>query len=571
MANGIDFVIGGRDQASPVMSSVSKGLSKLEKSTDSLKRHTTGLSGAQEQEQKFLEKLDSQMAKSAAQVKKSTEAVTKFGKATTKTAGKTNELAIVTGALAAAYVAVKAGVALLGGLDKVNAAYDQQVAGVEGLEVALKLQGVAVDVESKRLQAFASDMQKLTGVGDEVTLGLMRQAAMLGVDADQLDDAAKAAIGLSEATGKGLEESLMLVQKGLEGDLNAFGEVIPAIRTMKTEEEKLAAVLALSQRGLEAKAEASNTVAGMSERASGAVGDLMESVGALLAPVRMLISSGIKTLAESLQTLLVPAVAYAEEVLANIGPLMDYVKEKVIAAVNGIVAAFTFFEVILTNLDSVWAIVVAQAELYMLQISGVVMHALTEVIPAYAAWFGENFVNLIRDGLNLAYTITVNRIAKIVDALAALWDFIASGGSSDVIGQLGEIAGRSYLEGFESSLTSLPDVAGRAISEREKELAGTVTRIATDLGDQFSKKFAERMIGVSDGLSDDFDSSIDLNSAGSLSTGAGKSGSGNLSAKESRLLSRGPGMREDLLDQIRTVLLDIRGNTKGTTRMVPQI
>jgi hypothetical protein len=325
--------------------------------------------------------------------------------------------------------------------------------------------------------------------------------------------------------------------------------------------------------GLTAKAEAGDRVAGMGQRASGAVGDLMESVGALLAPVRMLISSGIKTLAESLQTLLVPAVAYAEEVLANIGPLMDYVKGKVIAAVNGIVAAFTFFEVILTNLDSVWAIVVAQAELYMLQISGVVMHALTEVIPAYAAWFGENFVNLIRDGLNLAYTITVNRIAKIVDALAALWDFIASGGSSDVIGQLGEIAGRSYLEGFESSLTSLPDVAGRAISEREKELAGTVTRIATDLGDQFSKKFAERMIGVSDGLSDDFDSSIDLKSAGMLGAGGGgKSGDANLSAKESRLLSRGPGMRpEDLLDQIRTVLEDIRSNTKGTTRMVPQI
>jgi phage-related minor tail protein len=250
MSNGIDFVIGGKDQAKPAMSSVEKSLTRLEQKTDSLKKSTLSLSK-------------------------------------------------VTGALAAAYVAVKAGVALLGGLDKVNAAYDQQVAGVEGLEVALKLQGVAVDVESKRLQAFASDMQKLTGVGDEVTLGLMRQAAMLGVDADQLDDAAKAAIGLSEATGKGLEESLMLVQKGLEGDLNAFGEVIPAIRTMKTEEEKLAAVLALSQRGLEAKAEASNTVAGMSERASGAVGDLMESVGALLAPVRMLISSGIKVLAES--------------------------------------------------------------------------------------------------------------------------------------------------------------------------------------------------------------------------------------------------------------------------------
>jgi hypothetical protein len=49
-----------------------------------------------------------------------------------------------------------------------------QTEAVKGLEVALRLQGAAVDVESKRLQAFASDMQKLTGVGDESTIALMR-------------------------------------------------------------------------------------------------------------------------------------------------------------------------------------------------------------------------------------------------------------------------------------------------------------------------------------------------------------------------------------------------------------
>jgi hypothetical protein len=524
MSNGIDFVIGGKDQAKPAMSSVEKSLTRLEQKTDSLKKSTLSLSK-------------------------------------------------VTGALAAAYVAVKASMAAIKGVGQLNAAYDTQTEAVKGLEVALRLQGAAVDVESKRLQAFASDMQKLTGIGDESTIAMMQRAAMMGVATDQLDDMAKAGIGLGEVMGTSAESGMESMRRATEGNFQQFERTFPAMRQMATDAEKLAFLSEMAAKGLTAKAEAGDRVAGMGQRASGAVGDLMESVGALLAPVRMLISSGIKTLAESLQTLLVPAVAYAEEVLANIGPLMDYVKGKVIAAVNGIVAAFTFFEVILTNLDSVWAIVVAQAELYMLQISGVVMHALTEVIPAYAAWFGENFVNLIRDGLNLAYTITVNRIAKIVDALAALWDFIASGGSSDVLGQLGEIAGRSYLEGFESSLTSLPDVAGRAISEREKELAGTVNRIATDLGDQFSKKFAERMIGVSDGLSDDFDSSIDLKSAGMLGAGGGgKSGDANLSAKESRLLSRGPGMRpEDLLDQIRTVLEDIRSNTKGTTRMVPQI
>jgi hypothetical protein len=46
MANGIDFVIGGRDQAKPAMSSVERGLSRLEKKTNSVKNATLGLMAA---------------------------------------------------------------------------------------------------------------------------------------------------------------------------------------------------------------------------------------------------------------------------------------------------------------------------------------------------------------------------------------------------------------------------------------------------------------------------------------------------------------------------------------------
>jgi len=169
--NGIDFVIGGKDQAKPAMSSVEKSLERLEKKTDSL-------------------------------------------------GSATNRLAKVTGALVGAYAAFKGVMAMIGGVDRLNAAYDQQAESVKGLEVALKLQGASVDVESARLQKFAGDMQKLTGVGDEVTIGLMKQASMLGVTADQLDDTAKAAIGLSEATGKSLDESLKLVQSSLAGQFD---------------------------------------------------------------------------------------------------------------------------------------------------------------------------------------------------------------------------------------------------------------------------------------------------------------------------------------------------------------
>jgi hypothetical protein len=545
VSNGIDFVIGGKDKASPAMDSAAKSMRKLETGAERLGNATKSL-----------------MATFAP--------------------------------LLAVYGAVKSVMAATDFIKNSSEAYDIQTAAVNRLEVALKLQGAAVEGESARLQTFAGDMQKLTGVGDELTLGLMNQAAMMGVNSEQLDDAAKAAIGLSEATGKSLDESLKMVTNSLQGEFGAFGEVIPAIKTMQTEEEKLAAVLALSAKGLEAKTEASNTVAGMSERASGAVGDLMESVGALIAPVRILISQGIKTLAESMQTLLVPAVEYANSVLANIGPLMDWVKEKVVAGVNLMVGAFTFFEVVISNLDKIWVAMVAQAELYLLQMSGAVMHALTVTIPAYASWFAENFVNLIRDGLMLAFTVVTNHVTKIIDAFKALWDFIASGGQTDVLGQLGDIAGRSYLEGFESSLTDLPEIAGRKISEREKELAATIGQIGADLGEEFSTKFAERMVGMGDGLSDEFSKEIDLKVNKKIDDQLGtKSGGalGPLSASESRLLTRGPADKQadlltKLLNEIKktvnpiinseaaameaaSALQQIAENTDNTTQLVP--
>jgi len=495
--NGIDFVIGGKDQAKPAMSAVEQSLQRLEQKTDSL-------------------------------------------------ASSTKMLTSITGGLAVAYGAIKSAMAMLGGIDAVNAAYDESAESVKGLETALRLQGASVETESARLQEFASSMQSMIGAEDDATLAMMKQASMMGVATEDLDDMAKAAIGLGEAMGTSAESGMEMMRRAQEGNFMAFQKQFPAMKQMQTDSERLAFVTELAAKGLEAKADASNRVAGMGERANNAIGDLMESVGALLAPVRILISAGITTLAESLSELLVPAVAYAEEVLANIGPIMDWVKEKVIQGVNLMIGAFTFFEVILTNLDQVWAMVVAQAELYMLQIIGVVSHALTEVIPAYAGWFAENFVNLLRDGVNLAYVVVVNTIGKIVDAFASLWEFIASWGESDIMAQLGEIGGRSFLEGFESTLTDLPEIMGRTISEREKELAGTVGQIGANLGDEFSRKMQERMIEVGAGAGDELNTAIDLtmNKAGSESAGksaGGKGGGGSaLNALESRLMTRGP-------------------------------
>jgi hypothetical protein len=277
------------------------------------------------------------------------------------------------------------------------------------------------------------------------------------------------------------------------------------------------------------------------------MGTLMETFGAIIAPIRVLISAGLQQLAETLTGMMAPAAEYATSVLENIGPIMDYVKEKVVQGINVVIGAFTFLEVILTNLGTVWDLVLAYAEKTMLGIVGAVMHALTEVIPAYAMWFGENFVNLIRDGLMLAFTVVTNHIAKIVDAFQALWDFIASGGQTDVLGELGNIAGRSYLEGFQSSLTALPEIAARQLSQREQDLADKVGKIGAKLGNEFSDKMEERMVGVGSTISDEMSaatSNINLKGKGAVMTQG-------IPATEGRLLTRGPGTRiPELMQQI---------------------
>jgi hypothetical protein len=546
MSNGIDFVIGGKDQAGPAMTQVEKSLARLEQKTNSLSSATTRLTQ-------------------------------------------------LTGVLVAAYGAIKAATAALGGLDSINAAYDTQADAVRGLNKALELQGESVAEQSAKLQSFAGEMQKLTGVGDEATIAFMRQASMLGVSTDQLETVTKASIGLAEVLGKDLGASLKDLREAQEGNFSAFEKQFPQIKSMASAEEKLAFVSRMAAKGLEAKADASMTVSGMAGRAAGAIGDLMETIGALIAPVRILISQGLKTLAESLQQVLAPAAEYAKDVLENIGPIMDYVKEKVVAGVNAIVAAFTFAEVIVTNLGSVWELLKSGVELRLEQIKNIVMNVFTVVIPSYVEWFGTNFTNILSDAMNLAYTIISNHITKYVDAFKAFWEFLASGGTSDILGQMGEIAGRSYLEGFQSSLTELPQIAERKLSEKEKLLQSKIDGIAGDLGDQFAKKFSERMIRLDDEVGADFNKEINLKLKKEVDDQIGKKlgASPQVSAMESRLLTRGPSdKQQDLIERIvkivegiavstkesayaaseaTTYLSSIEENTASSTQLVPVI
>jgi len=246
VSNGIDFVIGGKNQAQPAMTAVEKSLQRLEQKTDSV------------------------------------------GKSTQR-------LAAVTGALTTVYVAVKAALAALGGLNRINAAYDAQTGSVKRLNSALAVRGQ--QAASAAMQQTAKDLEKLTGVSDQATLALMQTAQTMGFATDKADDAAKAALGLAEATGKTAEQSLGDMKAALEGNFEAFHGINPQIMFMRSNQEKLAAVMAIANQGLQQQSQDMGTVAGSGRRADTAMGSLMESFGKIIAPIRVLINAGISQLA----------------------------------------------------------------------------------------------------------------------------------------------------------------------------------------------------------------------------------------------------------------------------------
>lgn len=509
--NGIDFIIGGKDKAKAAFNSTEKGLGRIEAGTQSLAKATTSL-----------------MASMAP--------------------------------LLAVLAAVKTVMAAVGGVKAANEAFDDQTASVKRLTSALAIRGQAA--ASGQMQAMAKDLEMLTGVSDQATMALMNQAQELGFATDKMDDAAKASLGLSEAMGKTAEQSLGDMKAALEGNFEAFHGLNPQIMYMRTNQEKLAAVMAIANQGLDSMAASTTSVSGSGRRADTAIGSLMETIGAILAPVRVLINAGLQQLADSLQSVLAPAAAYAESVLQNIGPIMDYVREKVTQGVNIVIGAFTFLETILTNLGSVWEMAKAYAEMSMIGMQENVMHVLTVAIPEYAKWFGQNFVNLIKDAFNAVITVIANAGKIIGDMVYQIFEFIASGGEGGISGLmqgLGQAASRSLLDGFESQLTSLPDIAERQLTQREQDLADKIGKIGGRLGQEFSDSMSERMVGVGAALNDEMSAAaknIDLQGRAAVKM------QGN-QATEGRLLSRGPGTQvPNKLDEIINLLKNPPGKKK---------
>lgn len=434
-------------------------------------------------------------------------------------------------------------------------AFFEQEQSVENLRTALVNAGDAGASSLAGLQAFASGLQKVTTQGDEATLALAAKLSTLsGLTGGALADATQQTLGLARATGQGADMMGRAYLNALQGNFSMLERYIPALRATEDATEKMRLVQELAANGFKLMQSDANTARGQLQQMRNSLGDMMELIGARLAPLIAGIAGRVKgfveengpVIAQFVQRVIqrvqmfgemvmpvivrirgmlaqfvswwlehiFPLVAtYAGVLRQGVVTLVEMISSGVSAVIglvqsvtgpiggvgnflvkvkDGIQRALLAIEFGFKNWRKVIALATLKVGLGIVAFGGKVKHFFIDVIPAYIKWFSNNWKDLFSDIFNFTKTVLGNIVTNVVETFKNIPELI-SGEKS-----LGDIWGESLAKGFEAKLSELPQVAERQQVELEKMLRQDVGALEQSLGNGFAEFVQKRMKEVED-------------------------------------------------------------------------
>jgi len=220
-------------------------------------------------------------------------------------------------------------------------AFDKQIQAVSGLSTQLEMNGKNVAKLLPEYKKFASELQNVTTVGDEMSLELMRVAETMGsIDSKR---AARDAIGLSKALKVDLNAAIRMVVLAQQGEYTMLNRYVPALRSAKTETEKYTIAQKLFADGFEkAKTEAKEGL-GPLKQIRNTLGDLSEDFGKIISEAIAPFIEKLKGVVEWMKGLddsTKKIIAIVGGLAAAIGPVLLVLGFLATNIIPGLVVAF---------------------------------------------------------------------------------------------------------------------------------------------------------------------------------------------------------------------------------------
>ena len=198
----------------------------------------------------------------------------KKSKGLTDNLGKLNKGAIAAAAgVGAVAVAVKKTV---DALNDCEAAYQKQRKAETALQVAARNNPYLNDESVYNLKNFATELQSLSEVGDEVSLQVMSQLAATGRNEEEIMAIMSAAADMAAVTGQDVASAAQQLNATLNGVAGTLGRQVEAINGLTKEElenGKAIEIVAAQYKG------AAGEMADVTVQLSNAWGDFKENIG----------------------------------------------------------------------------------------------------------------------------------------------------------------------------------------------------------------------------------------------------------------------------------------------------
>ena len=292
-------------------------------------------------------------------------------------------------------------------------AYIVQEDAVNGLERALKRVGEGS--YSKQLQQVARDLQKLTIYGDEATLKVMALGVNMGISANQMEDATRAAMGLAAGYKLDLNTAMQLVGKAAVGNTALLGRYGIKLDQTKPKQEQFNELL---KKGNDLfQLAGAQTFGQHLKQLQNAWGDLTEQVGAFvislsgfdesmdglknkIVDVTDLLRDNVDQWAFEIKYVLSYFEAGLKNVYAMVEPLFSYTVQVVTDAVQNIVAIGQWA---FDNADKLWE-----------NLPDILLGVLDDIINYFKNW-SKFYLDIV---VNLAKAIGT----VISDTVKGIWD-----------------------------------------------------------------------------------------------------------------------------------------------------
>jgi hypothetical protein len=391
------------------------------------------------------------------------------------------------------------------------------------LEAVLKATGHAAGYSADQLSEMASQFQETTVFeGDAVEGAMAVLASFKEIKGDQFKEATQAAMDMATVMGGDLNGAMTQLGKALNDPMEGMAALSRSGVSFTEDQKKMVAqlqksgdivgaqkiILAELKGEFGGAAEAmGNTFGGKVTQLWNKLGDLGEAIGGAIIPA---LSGLVDWLGNAVGWMADNEEAIQEwtSALMDVGKsIVEWLvpKLKDLAAVG--IAAFTFLEVYAGGWQDTMKLAMTAVEYYAVKAFNTISYYLTDVVPQYLQWFADNWINILTDLMNAAAAIFGNMGENIKSFFKGFWNWL-QGGAFD-------FKWTKLLDGFESTLEELPQIAERKMGPLEASLGKQMGELSGKLGDEFQTKLAERLTAF--GLVDGVDS-------GAATGGKGKKG-----------------------------------------------